>query len=434
MLSRFLQRSLPEWINQRGRLGAQVQMPTKSWQIIGEYNDTGFAAQSSNASSLQVVTRKRDIPNIDLEALASLEQSFFIGGSSGGLDTSIGNVVNIRHRMMAGLALLAMSAAPVAVPANEGAYPVLEYFGAIPAGTTIYLDKEANVPTAGLNTGPQTIIYSTQGASSAVGRKSGATVTFDATGLSSGTGTLMCPITIGYGVHLYPTFCGVGDSIISSNGDPILGDGGPVGVEGRLGEGGAWFRRSRYLAQVLAGRSVPLRLLGRPSAEMQAMRANGGVGAAKRRESYRYCNTLVITMGANDLGNGRTAAQLKADIEAEIVVYRAMWAAANPLLPCYVIVCTITPRGSTAYNVPVGFAAQIVQHNYNVRHGLIAGSDGYLDPNIAVSDPADETIWASASYCGVSDFLHPVAAGYALIAMETSPYLARNSSPWRTFL
>ena len=223
----------------RARRGG-APAPVKSWQIIDAYNDTGFAAQGSNASSVQVVTRKRAIPNIDLEGYASLEQSFFVGGGSGGLDTSIGNAVNIRHRMMAGLALLAMSAAPVAVPANEGAYPVLEYFGDIPAGTTIYLDKEATVPTAGLNTGPQTIIYSTQGASSAVGRKAGATVTFDASGLSSGTGTLMCPITIGYGVHLYPTFCGVGDSIISSNGDPILGDGGPVDVEGRLGQGGAW--------------------------------------------------------------------------------------------------------------------------------------------------------------------------------------------------
>jgi len=412
---------------------ARRSAPVKSWQIIDAYNDTGFAAQSSNASSVQVVTRKRDIPNIDLEAVRSLEQTFFVGGSSGGVDTTITNVVNIEHKLSNASTQLAISPSPVAVPAFEGAYQILEYTGAIPAGTTLYLDKKATVPTSGQNTGPQTLIYSSQGAASAVGRKAGSTVTFDTTGLSTGTGSLLCPITIGYGVHLYPTFGAIGDSIISSNGETSDGDGGAVGVEGRTVQGGAWMRRAQYKAQVAAGRTVPLRLLSRPSAQMTGMRSSSGAGGAKRRASYPYFNHLIIQMGTNDLGNSRTAAQLKADIEAEIVAYRAAWAAANPTLPCYVIVCTVTPRGSTAYNVPVGFAAQIVEHNYNVRHGLIAGSDGYLDPNIAVSDPADETIWASASYCG-ADFLHPVAAGYALIAMETAPYLALNSSPWHTFL
>jgi hypothetical protein len=48
----------------------------------------------------------------------------------------------------------------VAVPAFEGAYQILEYTGAIPAGTTLYLDKKAIVPTSGQNTGPQTLVYS----------------------------------------------------------------------------------------------------------------------------------------------------------------------------------------------------------------------------------------------------------------------------------
>ncbi|ASY45377.1 hypothetical protein CJD35_13740 [Sphingobium xenophagum] len=414
--------------------GGGAPAPVKSWQIIGQYNDTGFAAQGSNASSVQVVTRKRDIPNIDLEAVRSLEQTFFVGASSGGVDTTITNVVNIEHKLSNASTQLAISPSPVAVPAFEGAYPVLEYTGAIPAGSTLYLDKKATVPTSGQNTGPQTLIYSNQGAASAVGRKAGSTVTFDTTGLSTGTGSLLCPITIGYGVHLYPTFGAIGDSIISSNGETSDGDGGAVGVEGRTVQGGAWMRRANYLAQVVAGRTVPLRLLSRPSAQMTGMRSSSGAGGAKRRASYPYFNHLIIQMGTNDLGNSRTAAQLKADIEAEIVAYRAAWAAANPTLPCYVIVCTVTPRGSTAYNVPVGFAAQIVEHNYNVRHGLIVGSNGYLDPNIAVADSVDETIWASASYCGASDFLHPVSLGYNLIAVSEAPYLALNSSPWRTFL
>lgn len=415
--------------------GGGASAPIASWQIIGQYNDLGFAAQGSNASSIQVVTRKRDVPNIDLTAFRSLEQTFFVGAGSGGLDTTISNIVNIRHKLLIGSTQLAISPSPVAVPAFEGAYQVLEYFGAIPAGSTLYLDKEAVVASAGQNTGPQTLIYSAQGAPSAIGRKAGnGSINFDATGLSTGTGSLLAPITIGYGVHLFPTYCFIGDSIISSNGETYDGDGGPVGVEGRNVQGGAWARRMQYDAQVAAGRTVPMRLLSRPSAQMLGMRSSSGAGGAKRRESYRYCNTLVIQLAANDLGNGRTAAQLKSDIEAEIILYRAIWAAANPGLPCFVIICTVTPRGATAYNVPVGFASEIVAHNYNVRHGLIAGSDGYWEINRAVSDPADETIFANASYCGAADYLHPSPTGYALIAAAEAPYMAMNSAPWRAFL
>lgn len=413
--------------------GGGAPAPVASWQIIGQYNDTGFAAQGSNASSIQVVSRKRDIPNVDLTAVRSLEQTFFVGAASGGVDTTITNVVNIRHKLSAGATQLAISPSPVAVPAFEGAYQILEYTGPIAAGTTLYLDKEAIVPTSGQNTGPQTLVYSTQGAASAVGRKAGSSVAFDATGLTSGSGSLLCPITIGYGVHLYPTFGFIGDSIISSNGETSDGDGGAVGVEGRTVQGGAWARRAQYLAQVTAGRTVPMRLLSRPSAQMTGMRSSSGAGGAKRRASYPYFNHLVIQMGTNDLGNSRTAAQLKADIEAEIVAYRAAWTAANPTLPCYVIVCTILPRvGSHASTTRLAYADQIEAHNYNVRHGLIVGSDGYLDPNLPVRSVADETLWLDSA--DEADGLHPAPPGYNKIAVSEAPYLALNSSPWRTFL
>lgn len=413
--------------------GGGAPAPVASWQIIGQYNDTGFAAQGSNASSVQVVTRKRDIPNIDLEAVRSLEQTFFVSSSSGGVDTTITNVVNIEHKLSNASTQLAISPSPVAVPAFEGAYPVLEYTGAIPAGSTLYLDKKATVPTSGQNTGTQTLIYSNQGAASAVGYKAGSTVTFDTTGLSTGTGSLLCPITIGYGVHLYPTFGAIGDSIISSNGETSFGDGGAVGVEGRTVQGGAWMRRAQYKAQVAAGRTVPLRLLSRPSAQMSGMRSSSGAGGAKRRASYPYFNHLVIQLGTNDLGNARTAVQLKADMEAEIAAYRAAWAAANPSLPCYVVVCTILPRvASHASTTRLAYADQIEAHNYNVRHGLIVGSDGYWDPNLAVRSVADETLWLDSA--DEADGLHPSPTGYNKIADEVAPYMALDSSPWREFL
>lgn len=414
-------------------VGGGAPAAVSSWQIIGQYNDTGFAAQGSNASSIQVVSRKRDIPNVDLTAVRSLEQTFFVGAASGGVDTTITNVVNIRHKLSAGATQLAISPSPVAVPAFEGAYQILEYTGPIAAGTTLYLDKEAIVPTSGQNTGPQTIIYSAQGAASAVGRKAGATVTFDTTGLTTGTGSLLCPITIGYGVHLYPTFCPVGDSIISDNGETYAGDGGAVGVEGRTVQGGAWMRRANYLAQVSAGRTVPMRLLSRPSAQMTGMRSSSGAGGAKRRESYRYLSHLVIQMGTNDLGNSRTAAQLKADVEAEIAAYRAAWTAVNPLLPCYAIVCTILPRVASHASVTrLAYAGEIETYNAYVRNGDIVGSDGYWDPNLAVRSVADETLWLDSA--DEVDGLHPSPAGYAKIAAEVAPYMAMNSAPWRTFL
>ena len=165
--------------------GGGAPAPVKSWQIIGQYNDTGFAAQGSNASSVQVVTRKRDVPNIDLEAVRSFEQTFYVGAASGGVDTTITNVVNIEHKLSNASTQLAISPSPVAVPAFEGAYQILEYTGAIPAGTTLYLDKKATVPTSGQNTGPQTLIYSSQGAASAVGVGSALSC---ATGASACTG------------------------------------------------------------------------------------------------------------------------------------------------------------------------------------------------------------------------------------------------------
>lgn len=418
--------------------GGGAPAPVKSWQIIGQYNDTGFAAQGSNASSVQVVTRKRDIPNIDLEAVRSLEQTFFVGASSGGVDTTITNVVNIEHKLSNASTQLAISPSPVAVPAFEGAYPVLEYTGAIPAGSTLYLDKRSTVPTSGQNTGPQTLIYSNQGAASAVGRKAGSTVTFDTTGLSTGTGSLLCPITIGYGVHLYPTFGAIGDSIISSNGETSDGDGGAVGVEGRTVQGGAWMRRANYLAQVVAGRTVPLRLLSRPSAQMTSMRSSSGAGGAKRRASYPYFSHLIIQLGTNDFGAGaKTAAQLKASVEAEIADYRAIWAAAQAAagtnLPCYVIVCTILPRvASHAVGTRIAYAGEIEAYNAYVRSGAIVGSNGYWDPNLAVRSVADETLWLDSA--DEADGLHPTPAGYAKIAAEIAPYMAMNSSPWRTFL
>lgn len=419
--------------NRRKSSGGPAPIP--SWQIIGFYNDVGFGLQGSNAASTNVVSRKFDVPNIDITAFRSLEQTFFIGGSAGGVDTSIVNAINVRHRMWLASSNIAESPAPISVPANDGGYQVLEFVGNIPAGSKIYLDRESAVPTSGQNTGPQTLIYSSQGAHSEVGRKSGNnTLVFDISGLTVGSGSIHSPITIGYGVHLFPTYVFVGDSIISSNGELYDGDGGPVGEDGRDKQGGAWARRTRHLAQALAGRTVPMRLMGRPSAQMTGMRSSSGAGGAKRRESYKYCNTLVIQMGINDLGASRTAAQLKADIEAEIAAYRAIWSAANPFLPCYVIVCTVTPRGASSYNTPIGFASEIIQHNYNVRHGLIVGSDGYWDPNLAVADSSNESIWADASYCGVSDWTHPVPLGYSRIAMEVSPYMAMSSNHWRNFL
>lgn len=409
----------------------QASAPVKSWQIIGQYNDTGSAPRGSNAASLQFVSRKRDIPNIDLEAVRSLEQTFYVAGD--GLDTTIANSVNIEHKFSIGSTQIAISPSPVVVPAFEGAYPVLEYTGAIPSGSTLYTDKRSTVPTAGQNTGAETLIYSSQGAPSAIGSKAGATATFDTVGLSTGTGSLLCPITIGYGVHIYPTFGGVGDSIISRNGETYDGDGGPVGVEGRTVQGGAWMRRANYLAQELAGRTVPLRLLSRASARMSTMRSGG----SKRRASYPYFNHLIIQMGTNDLGNGRTAAQLKADIEAEIVDYRAAWAAAQAAagtnLPCYVIVCTLLPRvASHGSTTRLAYADQIEEHNYNARHGLIVGSNGYWDPNLAVRSVADETLWLDLN--DEFDGLHPLPPGYAKIAAEVAPFMAMDSSPWRSFL
>jgi hypothetical protein len=118
-----------------------------------------------------------------------------------------------------------------------------------------------------------------------------------------------------------------------------------VGVEGRTVQGGALMRRRNTISRKYRLAALfPFALLAARPLRWPGMRSSSGAGGAKRRASYPYFNHLVIQIGTNDLGNSRTAAQLKADVEAEIVAYRAAWTAANPTLPCYVIVCTILPR------------------------------------------------------------------------------------------
>ena len=412
----------------------QTAAPTvPSWQIMGGYNDQGYAPRGSGASSLQHFSRKRLITNVALTQLGVLEDGFYVGGSSGGQDTALANAIPISHQIVSGGAVLTQSGSPVTVPAGAGAYPCLAYVAAIPAGTTLLVDKQAKVASTGMHVGAETLVYSSQGASSAVGFKATDGTGSDIgnptpSGMTLGTGTLLSPAVVGYGVHLYPTFGLVGDSILSRNGETSDGDGGPVGLEGRTVTGGAWGRRAMYLAGVAASREIGYKHLARPSAAMTGLRAGG----AQRRAYYPYFSHLVIQMGTNDIGTGRNVDQLRADVEAEIAAYRAIWAAANPGLPCYAIVCTLLPRvSSTGSTSRTALSPLIEAYNALVRGGGIAGSNGYLDPNAAVRSAGDETLWASSA--DEADGLHPSSAGHAKIAAATAPYFARATSPWISF-
>lgn len=402
-----------------------------SWQIVGGYNDQGYAPRVAGASSLQFFSRKRLVTSIALTSLRVLEDTFYVGGS--GSDVALANAIPISHQIVTGGAVVSQSSTPVSVPAGLGAYVCHTYTASIPAGTTLLVDKQAKVASTGMHVGAETLVYSAQGAPSAVGGKATDGTGSDIgnaspSGLSSGTGTLMSPAVTGYGVHVYPTYGLVGDSIWSRNGETSDGDGGPVGLEGRTVIGGAWGRRAMYTAGVSASREISYKHLARPSASMSTLRSGG----AQRRAYYPYFSHLVIQMGTNDIGTGRSVAQLKADVEAEIADYRAAWTAANPNLPCYAIVCTLLPRvaskGSTARTT---LSPLIESYNALVRSGAIVGSDGYLDPNAAVRSAGDETLWADTN--DEADGLHPSSAGHAKIAAATAPYFARNASPWISF-
>ena len=135
----------------------------------------------------------------------------------------------------------------------------------------------------------------------------------------------------------------------------------------------------------------------------------------------------VLALGVNDLMQGRTPAQVLADLASAVAVIKARWPS------CKVYVCTITPVTNTtdAYATtanqtftgtpPAGGTVTWGNFNgtddttgrrllnANMRAGLVTGADGFIDVAAAVQDAADPRKWRVDLGQPTVDGVHPQA-------------------------
>lgn len=403
-----------------------------SWQIVGTYGEVGFNLQSIASGNERTLMRFPLDVGVALTRLKALSSAFYINASSVPQPTGVDLTVGHSYWSVGGTKLFDDASARVAVAAGSGGVESSEYVGAIAAGTRLWVHREVDTPAGG-GSAFASIPHAAGTTPTGYGRKSGATSLTDLTTASpsglSNTGYRMAPrAMIGYGVHGY-SFAVLGDSIAYNNNDTNLGDGGAVGVDGRTATGGGWVRRAFMAASVMKSSQIPFAMSVRPSAVLNTLRGSANMAAV--RAIYPYASVLLLQIGTNDINAGRTAAQLQADVEAEIAAYKAAFSAANPGITPRAIVCTILPRQSNnGTSTAAGGAVSkpdIIAYNALVRAGTIAGQDGYLDPNAAVRDAGDESMWASAA--DNADGTHPTDVGHAKIAAAIDDVLAA-AVPW----
>jgi len=395
--------------------GGGAPAPVKSWQIIGQYNDTGIGPQPSNASSIRAfTTSKAKLAASGVEALRCYGQAYYVGGS-GGVEVGVGNAVPSRASALNGSTLLGISPSPVAIPDGSGATLIGEFTGlSLSAGTVLDLQKE-RVVTSGQQS-VQTIPYATGTLPTGVGRvaNDGSSASLLGTANPGGLGvsTLEGAIWLAYGVHPSYTFGVLGDSIGYNNTDTALGDGGLIGANGRTQEGGGMYRRGFQAAALVSGVETPLLMMCRPAARLAGYRSSN----TARRQKYTMFNTLVIQAMTNDFDTSAgnlTVDQVRVIIETEAADFIAAWNAGpnGGIIAARVLVATPPPRGAD-----VG-ALTTVQQRINdfvvlLKSGGVAGVAGYWDVNSVFSVPGQPgRINNPAQFNG--DLLHPSPLGHA---------------------
>lgn len=388
--------------------------PIKSWQIIGQYNDTGIAAQGTNSVTIRALTTsKAKLAADNVTALRCYGQAYYVGGS-GGLEVPVGNDIPTRAAALHGSTLLGISPAPVAIPNGSGATLVAEITDlSLSAGTVLDLQKE-RVLTSGQQS-VQTIPYAAGTLPPGVGRKGddGSAASLLGTANPSGiaVGTLEGAVWVAYGEHPDYTFGALTDSIGYNNTDAALGDGGLIGADGRTAEGGGLFRRGFRAAALATGIETPLEMMGKPAAQLAVYRANN----TARRQKYQWFNTLIIQAFTNDFDSSagnKTVEQVRVITEAEAADFIAAWEAGpnGGLIPARVLIATPLPRGAN-----VGALTTVQQRITDfvglVKAGGVANVAGYWDINSVFSIPGEPgRIANSAQFNG--DLLHLAELGH----------------------
>lgn len=415
-----------------GSGGDAQAAPVKSWQIIGQYNDTGIAAQGTNSAGVRAFTTSRaKLAADNVEALRCLGQAYYVGGS-GGLEVAVGNDVPTRAAAFHGSTLLGISPAPVAIPNGAGAALVAEISGlSLAAGDFLDLQKE-RIVTAGQNS-VQTAPYATGTLPTGTGRKAddGTAPSLLGTANPAGLGynTLEGAIWTALGVHPDYTLGFLTDSIGAGTGDAAVGDGGLIGAGGRTAQGGGMYRRGFRAAALATGIETPLLMMPKPSAQLAVYRAN----STARRQKFPWFNTYVIQAMTNDFdpsAGNKTVDQVRVLVEEEAAEYIADFNAGpnGGIIPCRVVVATPLPRGDYVPGALTTVQQRIVDFIALLKAGGVANVEGYMDVNSVFSVPGEPARIANLAQFE-TDKLHPSPLGHGDGSNYVSALL-QQPVPW----
>ena len=194
------------------------------------------------------------------------------------------------------------------------------------------------------------------------------------------------------------------------------------------------FHQKGFLARGAEYEDVRYRRIPQGGDRLQFWSASN---AAKRIALAQTATSVIISLGSNDVANGRTLAQLQAD---SVATWTALGAKGAKVFQC-----TITPKTTStdgwatkANQTPV-FAAGGVRDTYNdwLRTGasttingvtVTVGMSGHpltgvIDASPAVEDTTDSHYWKSPGW--TTDGGHPTAQGYDALALKVRPWMSQ---------
>ena len=229
--------------------------------------------------------------------------------------------------------------------------------------------------------------------------------TWSATSRGSNQNVASSPIIIGRPTLNYPSVIFLGDSIGASR-DDLVGD----------AYGNHGFARGLQSASA-NGHAIPYANLCR-SGERASVIANGN--AIHRMQFLEYASHAFCNHGTNDAQQGRTFAQLKADLTL-------LWASirARGVSPWHILLMprtTSSDSWATVANqtVVAGFEIGGVRDQINTWITAQVGTliDGIVDPNSVVEDQTSHGKWVAtgATFYATTDGIHPTDAIMALVA------------------
>lgn len=437
MRSRYLDRTLPTWVNPRGRLGTGAVAPVATWMAAATRGEVATSTGSTGANPRFMCRTRHVMGQGTYFGLTLVYANYFVGTSNS--ETGVvaaatlvvameipGAPIQTVEVKWSGASSVVMAGG---APWVESDVILPSHFGLLifPAGTVFWLR-----PNRDNIAGDIRVFNGTVGGVPGEGAytcpTSGA-----GTDQHMGTGPLTLPTGGGANSNLYmpilikglsnthgktPFF--VGNSIAYAQGEGLLG-----GNDGEFQ--GGMLRKAAFAL------GLPWTSVARPATSVSTyiMSDSGVPRNAKRALLYPYFTDFYDDYGTNDLantntstGSARTAAQILAD---RMTMYDQILAA-NPSAKIHPI--KMTPRVSAgtyanapASQVPVGnYAVNDIGGRTDVNNGLVAaiGTHGIVSVvDTSTNVMADATLTDRVAQVGGSpgtvDGLHPTSGMYQLM-------------------